>query len=548
MTKKLATLLLLFATSIALCFAQAPRIVNIVNFVRQNDYRIQDSEALLLDATKQELALISKYDLPTTYLLQYDALIDSHYQELFSKKQKNVELGAWWEITKPQVEAAGLVWRGNHPWVSTANIAFTTGYTQAERKKLVDVYMAKFKQTFGYYPKSVGSWYIDAWTLNYMHERYNIVASCNCKDQIGTDGYTLWGGYWNQAYYPSKVNGYMPAQTEQGQIRVPVFRMLGSDPIYQYDSGLGGNGQGVISLEPVYPESGGNRVWTERFLDAITNQPCLSFGYTQAGQENSFTWKEIQKGLEMQIPILNELHREGKIKIMTLGDAGRWFKKKFKTTPATAVTALTDTQDKGNKTVWYNSRFYRCNIMIDKDGALRFRDIHLFDETLKSSYHETPGTSSHFVFETLPVVDGFKWSNSNKLAGLRIVKITDGEDVELKFSSFKVSEKDKQRLSITTRDQFGTDYEIIFNPEGISITSNDNTDLWALELTSATHDLPFIQTSPQYIKARHFNHDYVIRAKQGFFQDKISTRQYEWRVRPQQGTLAIDCTNPKIED
>lgn len=26
----------------------------------------------------------------------------------------------------------------------------------------------------------------------------------------------------------------MPAQTREGQIPVPVFRMLGSDPIYQY--------------------------------------------------------------------------------------------------------------------------------------------------------------------------------------------------------------------------------------------------------------------------------------------------------------------------
>ena len=54
------------------------------------------------------------------------------------------------------------------------------------------------------------------------------------------------------AYYPSRINAYMPAQTEEGQIPVPIFRMLGSDPIYQYDDGLGQERQGVISLEPVY--------------------------------------------------------------------------------------------------------------------------------------------------------------------------------------------------------------------------------------------------------------------------------------------------------
>lgn len=33
---------------------------------------------------------------------------------------------------------------------------------------------------------------------------------------------------------PAKSCLYMQAQTKEGQIDVPVFRMLGSDPIYQY--------------------------------------------------------------------------------------------------------------------------------------------------------------------------------------------------------------------------------------------------------------------------------------------------------------------------
>ena len=89
--------------------------------------------------------------------------------------------------------AAGIKWRGEHSWVSHANIAFSTGYTKEERERLVDVYMAKFKEIFGTYPKSIGSWFIDAHTLGYMYDKYKIVASCNCKDQVGTDGYTMGG-------------------------------------------------------------------------------------------------------------------------------------------------------------------------------------------------------------------------------------------------------------------------------------------------------------------------------------------------------------------
>ena len=146
-------------------------------------------------------------------------------------------------------------------------------------------------------PRTVGSWFIDEVTLAYMVDHYGIVASCNCKDQVGTDGYTLWGGYWNQAYYPSKLNAYMPAQTRAGQIDVPLFRMLGSDPIYQMP-----NARGIFSLEPVYPRAGGSPKWVGWFMNQMTRQPCLAFAYTQAGQENSFGWDAMKKGIHPADP------------------------------------------------------------------------------------------------------------------------------------------------------------------------------------------------------------------------------------------------------
>ena len=230
--------------------SEAPRIVNIVNFIRNIEPRSEEiTETVLYETVARQAAQLAEYGLPATFLLQYDALINPRYRKLLTQDvYPGTEVGGWWEITQPHVEAAGLKWRG-----------FATGYTPEERRKLVDVYMEKFKEIFGKYPTAIGSWFIDAYTLGYMYDKYGIVASCNCKDQIGTDGYTLWGGYWNQAYYPSRVNAYMPAQTREGQIPVPVFRMLGSDPIYQYDNCVGGALQGVISLEPVYGDSGGSR-------------------------------------------------------------------------------------------------------------------------------------------------------------------------------------------------------------------------------------------------------------------------------------------------
>src|SRR5665213_1983512 len=237
--------------------ANEPRIVNIYNFVRNSDYRVANSEDVLYETTRQQIQLLKQAGLPATWALQYDALINPRYQKLFKEQLgSNDEIAAWWEIPRPLAEKAGLQWRGRHEWDPTANIGFSPGYTPEERRKLVDIYMSDFKAIFGHYPRTAGSWYIDEITMAYMVKRYGIVASCNCKDQVGTDGYTLWGGYWNQAYYPSRLNAYMPAQTKAGQIDVPVFRMLGSDPIYQY-----GRSPGMSTLEPVYSKAGGSADW-----------------------------------------------------------------------------------------------------------------------------------------------------------------------------------------------------------------------------------------------------------------------------------------------
>ena len=522
---------------------QAPRIINIINFIRQTDYRIENSDSLLYQAVKEQLKLINRYNLPATFLLQYDALIKPEYQQLLkSQLNQQSEIGGWFEITQPQVEDAGLKWRGEHSWVSHANIAFSTGYTKDEREKLVDVYMEKFKEIFGEYPKSMGSWYIDAHTLNYMYEKYGIIASCNCKDQVGTDGYTLWGGYWNQAYYPSKLNGYMPAQSQKQQISVPVFRMLGSDPIYQYDDGLGNDRQGVISLEPVYTQAGKNKAWVHYFFNSIVDQPCLAFNYAQAGQENSFTWDAMKDGLEMQIPIIDSLQRTQKIQVLTLAETGKWFKDKFSTTPATAVTVLNDIRNENNKTVWFNSRYYRANLLW-KNQNFSFRDIHLFDERFKSQYVDKAGESSQFFFYTLPMVDGYMWSTPEDRAGMQIVQhISSGEKKVIQFNSPTITEPDIKTLEVTCTDEENHSFKMTFTESDFEITcdTNDKDFRWSLDLHTASSELPFKEIEGQNIMADFQGFKYVIRCLDG--KPEISG-DCALRISPVQNRIKIDCTN-----
>jgi hypothetical protein len=396
--------------------AGGPDIVNVINFIRGVEPR---SHVDLVEPVAKQIELARKHRLPTTWLIQYDALIRPEFTELLKREiGPDDEIGAWIEVVQPQVEAAGLKWRGRYPWDWHVNVGFTHGYPVEERKKLMDVYMAKFKEVFGKHPKSAGCWIIDAPTLNYLHDHYGIEAACNCKDQSGTDGYTLWGGYWNQAYYPSRLNAFMPAQTAEQQLNVPVFRMLGSDPVHQYDTGIGTSWQGVVTLEPIYRPGGGDAKWVDWFFDTNFKRPSLAFSYMQAGQENSFGWPAMSAGLTDQYAKLAALRDQRKIRVETLRESAKWFRDTFKTTPATAVVALDDSKGDANRSIWYESKFYRVNLCWEGD-QWRIRDLHVFNQDYPERYLEKVESTAAATYDTLPVMDGFHWSRPGDIAGIR---------------------------------------------------------------------------------------------------------------------------------
>ena len=519
-----------------------PKIVNIVNFIRDIEPRdLNITRDTLYQTVVSQLEMMQKHQLKGTFLLQYDALIDIKYQDLLKNLPKDsIEIGAWWEIPQPMVEEAGLKWRGRYPWDWHPDVGFATGYTPKEREKLVDVYMDKFKSIFGYYPKTAASWFIDAHTLNYMYEKYHIVASANCKDQYGTDGYTLWGGYWNQAYYPSKLNSYMPAQHAENQIQVPIFRMLGSDPIRQYDTGLDNERQGVITLEPVYPESGGSEEWVDwYFKEFIAGEP-MAFAYVQAGQENSFIWSQVKDGFAIQLPLIAKLRDAGKIKVETLEESGTWFKQQFKTTPATSVTVTEDINGGDKKTVWFNSKYYRTNLLWEAN-TLRIRDIHLFDEKIKSPYYDKVLTSNQASFFTLPVVDGYLWSTSEELAGLRLYSEKDGEKVLIEGGTPHVTNKKEGTLQI--------DWPLISLKGNLLITMNEKVMIiklessekvdWFLDFTAPRKNkLPFVDINGNNIVCEFQGESYSINTIKGSFSKPGESPIF--RLIPSENKISID--------
>lgn len=450
-------------------------IINIINFIRACEPRDPDLD--LLEPVKQQIQLVQSHQLPATWLLQYDALIDGRFTGLLKDKlDPRQEVGVWFEVMQPLVERAGLRWRGRFPWDWHAHVGFSIGYTPAERELLADTCMEEFRRVWGCYPASVGSWLLDAHLLAYLAERYQVRGACLCKEQWGTDGYTLWGGYYSQAYYPSRLNALMPAQTAALQIPIPVFRMLGSDPIYQYDVSASENGQRVITLEPVYTGDGGGGVpeWVRWFLRTTFETPALSFGYTQMGQENSFGWNTMSQGLTDQLSLASALNANGLARVETLADSARWYRNRYPRTPASAVTALEDWRSQGRASVWYCSHRYRVNWYWE-DERCAIRDIHLFDERYPERYLDAVCPAKDCVYDTLPVVDGLLWGTRLEFAGLQ-----GGALHPLRGEKPQVRELNAETLGIDWPLQAGGLIRVVCLPESIVIHSDKEG--WCLRM------------------------------------------------------------------
>ncbi|MBO4326886.1 MAG: hypothetical protein J5950_06415 [Clostridia bacterium] len=415
------------------------RVINIVNFVRGVEPREPEKDLFL--PVVEELRVNRRFGLKSTVLLQYDAILRDDVAGFFSEAAPDVELGLWFEMNRPLTEAVGIEWRGRpgYDWDWFVNPGFLPAYTLEQRRALIDEAFRLFREKFGFCPKVAGSWLLDAYSMQYMSEKYGLDAMCICREQYAVDAYTLWGGYYTGGYYPSRNNALCPAADRDNAVSTPVFRMLGIDPIYGYDEAKYPTGVwGCNTMEPVWT-SGSDRRIMEWYMDVYYKSPCLSYSHATTGQENSFGWPSIKAGYELQAELISEMAGKGEIDVETLGETGRAFKEAYDTTPCNALCALSDRTDNGLRAVWFDSPFYRAGLVLEPGGRLYIRDLNIFDPEYKERYLDEPCTAWDARYDNLPVVDNRLWSSGGIDS---MILIADNVNPE----SFTVSEKDDETL------------------------------------------------------------------------------------------------------
>jgi len=456
------------------------RCINVINFIRGVEPRAPTD--LLLPVQKQMEVLLG-LELPATWLLQYDALVSGPFVPfLKSHIASNHEVGVWFEMNELQCKAAGVAWRGRPglEWDSSPSVAFTIGYTVEERIKLADTFMREFRAIWGRYPKSVASWNLDSHTMAHLTEHYEIDAYAVCRDQIATDGFTIWGAPI-AGYYPSKVNCWSPALDRKNQIPSPVFRMLGQDPVYYYQNGYpmpgGRRGGGPDTMEPVWP-SGRSPIFIGNFLNMIARAPTLEFAYAQLGQENNFGWPEMASAYPVQMKALSDLRGAGSVHVETMGESGRRFKQAFSETPPQAQVMLEDpfgNVDPVENTVWYQSRFYRANLHLK--GDLPFlRDLTVYSDRNPQPFLNS-ATRAGDVEQRMPaVLDGYHWSRTpgSSELGSGGYFVVDGQ--RLRLTGKPMVREEGPKLLVQLPVTGGGRLHITFEERAFSVALNPTAD------------------------------------------------------------------------
>lgn len=443
--------------------------VNIYNFIRMSHtepsrFIWDDFETL-----RQEILTVKQYGFPGTYALKYDALMEPRYQALLREwLDEGDEISAWWEITRELCDRSGVRFRDSaraECYDDRVNSAYSIGYTPAERRLLVDGYMADFYTVFGFYPRSIGSWVLDSVTMAYAAEKYGVEGFAACRDQIGVDGFTLWGGYPNGAYYPSRMNENIPARHTDNQIPAPVFRLLGPDPIYNFEAEIRQGLAGVYTLEPSWL-TGRDPKWIRWFFRCLTEEDTVGLGYAQVGQENNFLWENIRPGLAPQLEELKSLSAEGKLRVETLADTARWFRKQYRVSPPMSFQAGTDWAG-GLSCQWYACAHYRAGLL-GEAGHLRIRDLFLYDDNYPSRYLEGPMKGTKSNFDALPVLYPQLWKeNGGERPWIRL-RDARGREPEGRIVYGSLGKLGAQAELDTGKERI----RLLMQPEGIRIEGN----------------------------------------------------------------------------
>ena len=353
--------------------------ITIVNPIRISTYNPKPLESL-----EAEYSIIRKRDLSATWLLTYDAIANEEIYSFTKKMDPKQELGIFLEVTPRFAQDSGIIFNDTGSWHHATSV-FLSGYSQEARKLLIDTVFSKFKERFGYYPTSVGSWWTDSFSLDYMMNRYGVRANLGVADQNSTDGYQVWGQYWSTPFYPSKYHSGIPAADEENKLDIVTLQWAARDPLNGYYNSLYSIQDFPLTDERLKID------YFEKLINLYGKKNNNIFGQITVGLEADLDPEGYEIGFAERMSVIKKVQESGEFQIITMKDFADWYRKEFpKLSPPQKVTTK-DPLGKNKEITWYQSSHYRIGVVYDEEkDETKIFDFRVYNQNITEPYFVSP--------------------------------------------------------------------------------------------------------------------------------------------------------------
>ena len=399
--------------------AASNNFVSIVNPIRGRDF-FEGKQ--IVEPVIGQMEVLKRNSAAATWLVRFDALSIPEVINVLKTAPSNHEVGLFLEVTDSWTNQSGVKYHKTQSWHFPGSI-FLTGYSQDDRNKLIDKAFESFRNTFGYYPKSVGAWWIDGYSLEYMQKKYGITNAMIVADQYSTDNYQIWGQYFSTPYYPDKDRVINPAQSEENKIPVVITQWAPRDPVNGYGKGVEESTYSVQANDYIDFHNLGINYFS-KLVDLYTNQKFNQFGQLIVGLENSYDWDKYKGEYEKEVKLLVDKQKQGRLSIVTLSGFANFYKTNFPKLSPEHLIIAEDPLGTDKKAIWFMNPYYRAAFYINDDGN-SFKDIRQYIEGDEELCLKEACESLNFATSATRVLDyvtfGHRWViDEGKIKGLKV--------------------------------------------------------------------------------------------------------------------------------
>lgn len=263
------------------------------------------------------------------------------------------------------------------------------------KRAIIDDAFGLFYDKFGFYPQSTGSYFLDAYTINYIKQKYPSVkcAVATCWEEgpkayhtCNNSWYTFMdGGPWNP-WIPSKVNSHCPASDADDDSGIVAIPHLSRDLMACFDgngSNFGTHPQNVLRGMIYYNDQGSieypylyNLVDQYRHLAKYNDGYAYNMMFVGPGWLNKrgrweAPYELLAKSYDDGMKYYGVLKEQGKLTDMTMAEFADFYRQKHPDYNRAECALWKDILYGSNKQYfWYADPYYRTCLDFNQGGAM----------------------------------------------------------------------------------------------------------------------------------------------------------------------------------